>query len=148
MPNSSLAFHTRFTAEFYQLLESNVVEVEFRTVVNKPDARNKYWWRMKPAGFPFDQLFIGDVLSCPHPAGNRLRLRVRAIEHYPRMLPGGAFTIETFPNYTLQLYTLLSDGSGKYGWMDTSHDRHFTIEYIKEHDYRLIERARVQMALF
>lgn len=148
VPGSSLAFHTRFIAEVVQALEAHEVEVEWRTVVDKPDSRNKYWWRIKPQGFPFDRLFVGDVLSCPYPACNKLRLRVRSIEHYVRMLPGGGYTTEKYPNYTLQLYTVRSDGTGKYGWMDSSHDRNFSIEYIKEHNYRLIEKAPGQPSLF
>lgn len=145
---SALAFHTRFVDQVQQMCVANAIEIEFRAVVDKPDARNKYWWRIKPAGFPYDRLYVGDVLSCPYPMSNKCRLRVRSIEYYPDMLPGGGYTKEKFPSYTLQIYTVLPDGTGKYGWNDSSHDRHFDIDDLKESDYRLIEKALGQPSLF
>jgi hypothetical protein len=140
--------YTRFIPQVLQLEQANKIEIEFRNVTNKPDKRNRYWWRIKPAGFPFDRLYVGDVLSCPAPTSSKCRMRVRSIEHYPRSLPGGGTSVEKAPNYTLQLYTVMSDGTGNYGWMDSSHDRHFSLEKIKADGYRLIEKAPGQPTLF
>lgn len=144
---SSLAFHTRFTDAVQTMRERNEIEVEFRSVTSKPDSRNKYWWRIKPAGHAFDRLFVGDLLTASYPLSNKCRFKVREIQMVHSFGPEG-YSKDKHPSYALQLYTVIAGGRGEYGWMDSSHDRHMSIETVKDDGYRLIEKAQGQIELF
>jgi len=91
---------------------------------------------------------IGDTFINREDMNSRVRLRVRSVTKLPHWHE---------PRYILQLYSCRSyypenPAASKWGWLDKTHDRHFTGNQIKNFGWHLIARgqkpASVQGELF